>query len=362
MKLNIWFDVPSLYYLPQYIPVYEELTSRGHSCSFLLYHQPDFQHLVSSYLEGEGKDLPVKIINKEVVNDFYAEKAHADWIIFGNDNFTDFDKLPKQTKTALLYHGIGVKACYYTPGLALYDVRFTEGRFRQEQLATMYPKSRFVETGFAKLDPLAALKKNCTQAFNLEQNGLNSEKPTLLYAPTFYPSSIELMDKNWPDHFDDCNIIIKPHFFTYTNKKYHKQRQLLERWSKFNNVYLTTPTEISLLPYMATANILISEASSALFEFAALDKPVVWLDYLKLRWSYRGPLRYRFEKRMDKTILPYTGVAAHVTKPGDLERVVRNELRNPCNYSEARKKTTEELIGKVDGEVSKRIVNYLEGQ
>lgn len=360
MGLTVWFDVPTLYYLPQYLPVYQELLKRGHSCHFLFYRQAEFQPLIDSYLAGEGAELSVQVLNKEEATHFYAKKAQADWIIFGNGNFTEFEQLPKQTKTALLYHGIGVKACYYTPGLALYDVRFTEGHFRQEQLTSIYPEANFVETGFAKLDPLSEASKPYQQAFNLEEKGLDSSKPTLLYAPTFYPSSIERMEKAWPKRFADCNVIIKPHFFTYTNKKYGAQRALLESWSQLDNVYLTAPTELSLLPYMATADLLISEASSALFEFAALDKPVIWLDYLKLRWSYRGPLRYRFERRMDKTILPYTGVAAHVQKPSDLERVVRRELENPGRLSKERQKTTQELIGQVDGKVAERIVNYLE--
>lgn len=47
-----------------------------------------------------------------------------------------------------------------------------------------------MDTGYAKLDPLI---NNESLGFSCEQLGLDSKKPTVLYAPTFYPSSIEKM-------------------------------------------------------------------------------------------------------------------------------------------------------------------------
>src|SRR5690606_20286054 len=119
---------------------------------------------------------------------FYNEKS-PDWIIFGNDNFNDFSSLKINTKTALLYHGIGVKACYYSAGLSNFSVRFTEGKFRQKKLEELYPLSNFYEVGFAKLDPLFDPEYYQFNQLNLESIGLDSEKKTILYAPTFYPRS-----------------------------------------------------------------------------------------------------------------------------------------------------------------------------
>ncbi|WP_177247024.1 CDP-glycerol glycerophosphotransferase family protein [Marinospirillum alkaliphilum] len=288
----------------------------------------------------------------------HYQQEEPDWIIFGN-NYSELSQLPEKTRTALLYHGIGTKACYYAEDLSHFDVRFTEGPHRQQQLQNLYPQACFIQSGFAKLDPLAPINLPYPQAFKPEQHGLSSNKPTLLYAPTFYPSSIECMPRDWPALLPDCNIIIKPHLNSYLHPNYKAQRKCFQAWSKHNNTYLAPPEELSLLPYMATADLLISEASSALFEFAALNKPVVWLDFLKLRWSYRGPLRFRFEKRMDQTITPYQTLAAHVEKPSQLVKILKAELSNPERLSSERNRTTEELIGTLDGKVSERIVNYL---
>src|SRR5690606_16574208 len=123
-------------------------------------------------------------------------------------------------------------------GLSNFSVRFTEGKFRQKKLEELYPLSNFYEVGFAKLDPLFDPEYYQFNQLNLESIGLDSEKKTILYAPTFYPSSIECMSRNWPAKFKDYNIILKPHFFTWSNKKYHKQRELLLYWQSFDNVYL----------------------------------------------------------------------------------------------------------------------------
>lgn len=355
MALKVWFDVQQLYYLPQYEPVYQQLQAQGCQCHFLVYSDCASEEIIQAF--EQQTTLPITLASEQEILSFYREDP-ADWIIFGN-GFKALDQLPKQTRTALLYHGIGVKECYYGEDLSQFDVRFTEGLFRQNELQQRYPERNFIETGFAKLDPLAHPENAKTIAFQPESVGLPANKPLILYAPTFYPSSIELMGKHWPEQFSDCNIVIKPHFFSYTHKKYGAQRKLIDQWGLFDNVYVAPPTELSLVPYMAAADLLISEASSALFEFAALDKPVIWLDFFKLRWGYRGPLRFRFTRRMDQTILQYADVGSHVSTPKEMEQIIRTELANPALKQDARHKTTQELIGLVDGQVSERIADYL---
>ena len=63
-----------------------------------------------------------------------------------------------------------------------------------------------VNVGFCKLDPII---NGETTGFDLNQLGLKTEKKTLIYAPTFYPSSIERFPKNFPEDFSKYNILIK---------------------------------------------------------------------------------------------------------------------------------------------------------
>ena len=345
MTTRILFDAQHLYYLPQFIPVYEALAARGASCGFVLHRQAQALDQLEQVLREAP--WPARLVAPEELPALYAAER-PDWIVFGN-HCRFRGELPEGTRTALLYHGIGVKACYYEPRLAEMDLRFVEGPYRLRELQRRYPQARFADVGFPKLDPLLPAAPRPAGG-----------RPVLLYAPTFYPSSIELMPEDWPEAFPDCDILLKPHFFSMTMPAYRRQRARLEALAaRYDHVSLAGAADYSLLPYMARADLLISEASSALFEFAALDRPVVWLDFFKLRWTYRGPLRFRFNRRMDRTILQYADVAAHVDSPKALARVVRGELERPERLAEARARTTVELIGPVDGQASRRIAELL---
>jgi hypothetical protein len=355
----VYFDVRNLYYLPQYLPVYHELKARGADCRFLFYRDAQFDAVINEVVKSEAlPSLWAGSIDEALV--IYQDAA-PNWIVFGN-HFQHLEKLKSADspiKSALLYHGIGVKDCYYDVELNQFDIRFVEGPHRYQEIKRRHPKARIEAVGFAKLDPLFS-NSTPRPEFNLTEAGLSEEKPTLLYAPTFYPSSIEYIPDDWPQQFESFNIIIKPHFFTLSQKSYASQRRKIEHWAEADNVYIGKTTEYSLLPFMATADLLISEASSALFEFAALGKPIVWCDFLKLRWSYRGPLRYRFTRRMDQTILQYQDIAAHTKHSRALYETVCEQLDNPAHYEHKRQQYCEELIGERDGKVSLRIADYLE--
>jgi len=356
--MNVSFYIEHLYYLPQFQPVLDELSTKGHSVELLV----NSNSINEDDAETIFKDISYNSIfvssSKEIIDHFH--KTSPDWIILGN-NLIDFQELPKQCKTAMIYHGIGVKECYYKTGLLQTDVRFVEGEHRTREILRRDPQAKLAEVGFSKLDPLfqanAFDHAQLYQLYNLDQN-----KKTILYAPTFYPSSLELMAKNFPAQFSEYNIIIKPHEFSLTKSQYKNQRNLLTHWQQFDNVYLAQKKDFSLVPFMAIADILISEASSALFEFAALDKPVIWCDFLKLRWNYRGIFRYRLERRMDQTISRYKDIALHVDRYKHLKAVVDAELNQPDNLSNKRNQYSAELLGACDGRVSERIVQYLEQQ
>lgn len=343
--VTVYFDIEELYYIPQYMPIVKELIKGGAEVVFV-----GQDMAANGYCKADFIKMPAKTDKV----DFY-NKLSPDWLVIGN-NFAGVEKLDTNIKTALVGHGIGPKACYYSFSETPASVRFVEGPYRLHRLQEMYPDQQFVDTGYAKLDPvvngeMSELKPSIY--------GLDDSKKTMLYAPTFYPSSIECFSKLFPSQFAEYNIIIKPHYFSLVSEKYKGQRKLLNEWSDSDNVYLAGPDDISILPFMAVSDVLISDASSTLFEFAALDKPVVWCDFYKLRWSYRGFLKFRFDDRMDEDFYKYTDIAAHAKSYKDLKRVVDSQIENPNEYQGVRKKHTLALAGVVDGQVSKRIAEYL---
>ncbi|MGM0608874.1 MAG: CDP-glycerol glycerophosphotransferase family protein [Candidatus Muiribacteriota bacterium] len=353
MNAKIIFDIQELYYLAQYLPVFRELKIRGAECTFVIYENQDFNELLKDIIQTE--ELPFFWVkNDREALSYYLEQK-ADWVVFGN-HFFDIDSLHTVSNSAQLGHGVGPKMSYYTKSKTHMKVRFVEGKRRLDLLKKMYPNGNFVQTGFAKLDPLF---NNKIKPFDIETAGLDPKKKTLLYAPTFYPSSLDCFSDEWPKDFSEYNLIVKPHFFSLSKRKYKSQRKKLKKWSKSSNVYIAKMSEHSLLPFMAAADLLISEASSALFEFAALDKPIVWCDFFKLRWTYRGPLKFRFIKRMDQDIQNFADLGAHSSRYRELKKVVEQQLLNPDDFFYNRKEYTKQLVGPTDGKAAKRISNYL---
>lgn len=354
-QLNVLFDVTHLYYLPQYLPAARALQLRGARCRFVFYRQHAQQPVLEQLVATEQLDVSWADDASAALAIYREQAPH--WVVFGN-GFAGLGQLPAQTRSALLYHGIGVKDCYYDADLAAMTIRFVEGEHRAQEIHRRFPAARVEVVGFAKLDPLLG-PESARPRFNLAAHGLDAAKRTVLYAPTFFPSSIELLPDNWPEQFSEFNLVVKPHFFTMQHARYAAQRRKIERWRKYPNVYVARDEDYSLLPFMASADVLVSEASSALFEFAALDRPVVWCDFYKLRWSYRGPLRYRFERRMDHTMLRYADVGAHAGDGASLLPTVRQQLDDPTQYHDQRRRYTEELIGATDGLAAQRIADYL---
>ena len=330
-----------------------ELIARGESVHFLIYRNKEQQSVLETLVEQH--QLPVTWVDDDKQALAYYIEHRPKWVIFGN-SFAAAVKLKGVCRTALMQHGIGPKACYYRVSESDFDVRFVEGEYRLQRLQTMFPHKRFIDTGYAKLDPIIQGKE---LGLDLAALGLDPSKKTLLYAPTFYPSSIESMAKNWPKEFSEYNILLKPHYFSLSKPSYGKQKRLLEYWASFENVYLATAEQTNLLPFMVSADLLISDASSALFEFAALDKPVVWCDFYHLRWNYRGIFRFRFNNRMDEDLYRYADVAVHAKKYKQLKSAVDQQIKQPESFAPQRAKYTYELAGTVDGLCSQRIVNFL---
>jgi CDP-glycerol glycerophosphotransferase (TagB/SpsB family) len=353
--MKVIFDTKNIYYLPQYEPIIKVLRERGHTVECVVYQDKNDASLAERVITGVNYAVrPVR--DEQAALEYYLQQQ-PDWVFFGNQ-FAYLDELHQVAHSAQLGHGIGPKPSYYTKSRTPMSVRFIEGAQRLEKICQMFPGDRFVQVGYSKLDPLFSGE---VKGLDLPAVGLDPQRKTLLYAPTFNPCSIERFPDNWPDDFADYNILIKVHAFTWQRSRYLGQRRKLKNWSSFDNVYVADQTELSLLPFMAAADLLISEASSTLFEFAALDRPVVVCNFFKLKWFYRGPFRYRFEKRFrSDAAVHYRNIGPHADSYSELKAEIYRQLSHPDEYSKQRRLMTQQHVGPTDGQASQRIVDYLE--
>lgn len=341
--------------MPQYLPVAEKLIKSGARCTFIFYPEAGFDQIKQD--EMNRLNLPYHFLSDPTEAFKFYRDNPADWIIFGNrPQFTVQEKHHITSRFALMQHGIGPKACYYDVSEYPFDVRFVEGQQRQARLQERFPDATFVDTGYAKLDPLF---DDSSPVIKLQDLGLDPAKQTILYAPTFYPSSIEHFDDQLPHWLSNYNLIIKPHYFSFTKAKYQAQRDLFNLWEGADNVYLAKVEDYNLLAFMQVSDIMLSDASSAIFEFAALNKPVVWCDFYRTRWGYRGLLKFRLKKRLDPDLLLFNQICERADSAKQVVEKVQYALQHPAHQQAERLRITDEMVGATDGQCGDRICEYL---
>ncbi|NOZ75248.1 MAG: hypothetical protein GXO90_07695, partial [FCB group bacterium] len=321
-KIRIVFDCFHLYHLPQFEPVIEKLQSNPLFDIHLSY---------SALIPEEEKALlrqilprfSLPIITAETESDRGNKIQSLDPQVFicGWSRYPLPDFVTEQTMVGMIYHGIGVKPSYWRDHHPRLDVRFVEGPLRIKQLTQNGIQATLHLTGFAKLDPLFI--PNAIHGNAMAKDlGLDPDKPTLLYAPTFYPSSMERFGLRLGPLTEGYNVILKLHMWTYFRDKWagvslKKQYKLAQKLAeRFDHIHLLGPEIYNIVPYYQIADLLLTEASSTIYEMMALDKPVVLADFFKLRLSHRLFRQRLYNKRLNAEMSQtMTGFCFHIDRP-----------------------------------------------
>ena len=260
----------------------------------------------------------------------------------------------------MIYHGIGVKPSYWRDNHERLDLRFVEGPYRMEQLRSHGIETDLVLTGFIKLDPLFNGSGIDNEAIKREL-GLDKNKKTILFAPTFYPSSIEQIGIRLGEYTQDYNVILKPHLWTYFLDKFGEvdlkpQRNLFyELTNKYDHITLLTPEHYNIIQFYRISDLLLTEASSTIYEMIAFEKPVIVNRFLKLKLSHRL-FRYRlYRKRLNREMNQDIANFCFETKrPKDLPGMIETALNNNHTRLDAVKDYQQKMLYKLDGKAAER--------
>jgi CDP-glycerol glycerophosphotransferase (TagB/SpsB family) len=260
--------------------------------------------------------------------------------------------------TIFLEHGIGAKSTSFYSSIKYFDIYIVEGVQKYNILKKLYPKYEYklALVGFSKFDDIVNFDIKKKQII-FDKYNLDTSRKTILYAPTFFPSSIEKMANDFPNEFKQCNIIVKPHYLSYERKKYKNQIKKFQLWKNTNCVILPLD-EYNLVPFLAVSDIMISDESSAMFEFAALNKPVISNRYFKLRWSYYL-MPWKLNKRIDQSKKFYRNIFDNAHNYNETIYYVNEALNNPKKLEDKRLKFSKDICGNIDGKVSQRIYELI---
>ena len=355
-EISILFDAYHLYHLPQFDPLID-----------LLEKDNRFRVYYSTYSKNRKEEIDIcsSILKKrpgKFVFDVEEEKRvkkirdlDLDVFICGWSRYDLDSFVSDKTLVGMIYHGIGIKPSYWRDNHKRLDLRFVEGEYRINQLRNYGIKTDLALTGFIKLDPLFNGSGPDSDQLKKEL-GLDSSKKTILFAPTFYPSSLEKIGMRLGDYTGEYNVILKPHLWTYfldifgeVNLK--MQRELISNLiEKFDHIKLLEPEKYNILPYYLIADVLLTEASSTIYEMIALSKPVVVNRFYKLKLShklFRNRLyRARLNKEMNQDVESFCFTADnHLDVPYALETAL---IEKHKNYDSMKKYQTK-MLYKLDG-------------
>jgi len=182
---------------------------------------------------------------------------------------------PRGVKLIQINHGLGLaKAAYYQKPLAVpMDLYLVSGglakeRFDQAGLAPV------LDVGFPKLDGF--FDGSYDRAGICRSLGIPADKPIILYAPTWSElSSTPVVLPVLPGLARDYTILVKLHDHTIPS--------MIRLARRMAGIKLVTDPDCT--PLLFVADLLVSDVSSVVFEYALLNRPIILIQPPAKKWQ-----------------------------------------------------------------------------
>lgn len=226
-----------------------------------------------------------------------AQGGQVLWFVFGNEVstslFCDDEEFTKDPQRAVSFHPLatyvpGNIVPTFIPGLKVqvfhglewkkkghfvirgcFDLYCTHGPAttnKFNQLADKHGYFDVIETGWPKLDGLFTSPKY--------HWGEQQDKPTILFAPTFSPALTAA-----PALFDEISRLSREKNWQWLVKFHPKMDPLwIEKYRELSSDNLKVVDDCDVSHVLQTADIMVSDTSSIIGEFALLGKPAVTLN------------------------------------------------------------------------------------
>lgn len=212
-----------------------------------------------------------------------------------------------------------------------------------------FKPERLWVTGYAQMDPLFR-----NEHLPIPVPILNNAE-CVLYAPTFteglssLPQVTPIIETGKLDA--DRQLVIKPHPLSSRFQGIWMNRLRAYAATK-DNVHFIEDRAEDIMPYLARADILISDASSVMFQYLALDRPIV---------AVNNPERFstpRYDP--DGIEWKWRDMTHEIDDVNDLAALVADCLKHPKQKQALRAKYRKALFGGcTDGQTGKKILSHL---
>jgi hypothetical protein len=291
---------------------------------------------------------------------FTKETRGFDIVITGDTlrNSEDYGK----TLLCFLNHGTGIKNGLYRELAKVPDDKyqiFVEGEHRVNSINSSgsLGKNEVHLIGLPKLDFYFQDKFNNKEKL-LNELGLDPEKKTIVYAPTYKPTSLYIIKDDLFENTRDYNLIIKLHPYSWMGKYApHKQHRIYERRvKKYSHAILLPFEELNIVPYYAVADTLLSEASSTVFDFLALNKFGIIFDLPcdNLKHSDGEPILEIDNREFLK------GAFTHIDSGEQIKSAIEQSINPTTEMIEKANEYRENLFFKLDGKAAERMKDKME--
>lgn len=253
-------------------------------------------------------------------------------------------------------HGILCKGQYYTNTKTAQreeqaDLVCVPGEYHAQIMRQIISKP-VIATGMAKLDPL--FKGDYNRDKMRRANNLPEDFKYILFAPTFndelsaIPFVMDRINEILPD--DKCILLIKLHGST----KREYQEMYLNLTELDSRVAFIEDLDIT--PYLALADIMISDVSSVMIEFAALGKPLI---------LFNNPHWKEYQNyNPDDIEFKFRDIGYQVNSLSEMKEAVKKALAGDDPYLNKRNEITNQLLankhtGNAVDKICEQIINLI---
>jgi Putative glycosyl/glycerophosphate transferases involved in teichoic acid biosynthesis TagF/TagB/EpsJ/RodC len=285
------------------------------------------------------KFLPeVKIITKntkknervrEYLNSIQVP-CHSGWVFPQIMITAHFPKAPYQMpeiKKIAIFHGMA-KVNMFDVRHGQVDLSLIMGDYTAEKFDEL--GRRYEIVGYPKIDGL--FNGSIDVNHYRHKLGIDNHKKTILYAPSWNKGgSIEHLWNHLPEIAQEYNFLVKLH-----DKSVAQWRPKI---SKYTNIILIDDPDV--VPYYLLADVMISDYSSVIFEYAVLDKPIVLFNS-NVKINPNG-ICYKWRD-----------IGMNVENVTELQEAIKLSLMNPKEFSDKRLFYAKQIFKYRDGLSAKR--------